>query len=110
MVPTRQELQILRILWKRRQSTVRGVYEEMRRTRRLAYTTVVTHMNLLERKGRLTKRQAGRAFIYTPVHSREQVLQEMVEEFVDRVFEGSVPKLLRAARCIPSTSRPAKSV
>jgi BlaI family penicillinase repressor len=93
---TNQELQIMRIVWQRGDTTVRDVYEEMRKRRRIAYTTVMTMMNVLERKGRLMKRKSGRAFCYAPVSSRDQVLQEMLIEFVDRVFEGSVPALRRA--------------
>ena len=112
MVPTRQELQIMRIIWERGELSVRGVYEEMRKHRRIAYTTVMTHMNLLVRKRRLTKRQSGRTFIYAAVDSREQVLQEMLQEFVDRVFQRSVRKLVRTARAIsrPSSGRPALPV
>ncbi len=103
MVPTRKELHIMRIIWKRGESSVRDVYEEMRKDRRIAYTTVMTQMNLLVRKRRLTKRQSGRAFVYIAVGSKEQVLQEIVEEFVEQVFQGSVRNLVRTARSI---SRP----
>ena len=109
-VPTRQELQILRIIWKRGESSVRDVYEQMRTNRSIAYTTVMTYMNLLERKGLLRKHQVGRAFLYNPLHSIEEILGEMLEEFVDRVFEGSVPDLLRTVRSIPRPPRNAKSI
>jgi BlaI family penicillinase repressor len=93
---TNQELQIMRVVWQRGDTTVRDVYEEMRKRRRIAYTTVMTMMNILERKGRLMKRKSGRAFNYAPVGSKDQVLQEMLIEFIDRVFEGSVPAFRRA--------------
>lgn len=86
----------MRVVWQQGDTTVRDVYEEMRKRRRIAYTTVMTMMNVLERKGRLKKRKASRAFNYAPVGSRDQVLQEMLIEFIDRVFEGSVPALRRA--------------
>ena len=86
MVLTDQEFQIMRVVWRRRKATVREVYEEMRTRRQIAYTTVMTMMNILERKRHLRKRQVGRAFIYTPVHSEDEAVNEMLREFVDRVF------------------------
>jgi predicted transcriptional regulator len=94
MALTRQELQIMRIVWQRGEVTVRAVYEEIRTTRHVAYTTIMTTMNILEREGRLTKRLSGRAFMYTSVDSRDQAVEEILREFVDRVFDGSVSSLL----------------
>lgn len=94
MTLTTQELQIMRIVWRRGEATVRTVYEEVRQTRRIAYTTVMTTMSILERKKRLTKRLAGRAFIYASIGSQDQTIEELLREFVDRVFEGSIDPLL----------------
>jgi BlaI family penicillinase repressor len=99
---TDQEFQIMTIVWKCREATVRDVYEEMRTRRRVAYTTVMTMMNILKRKDRLRRRRNGRAFVYTPVHSKEQVVIEMLQEFVDRIFDGSVSSLLEVVKTMPS--------
>ena len=84
----------MKVVWIRKSATVRDVYEEMRRRRRVAYTTVMTMMNVLERKGHLKKRPEGRSFLYQPTRPKRQVVGAMVREFLDRVFGGSAEPLL----------------
>jgi predicted transcriptional regulator len=91
---TPQELEIMKVVWTKKSATVRDVYEEMRRRRRVAYTTVMTMMNVLERKGHLKKRPEGRSFLYQPTRPKRQVVGAMVREFLDRVFGGSAEPLL----------------
>ncbi len=66
----------------------------MRTKRRIAYTTVMTMMNILEQKGYLRKEIGEKAFVYTPSQPQGQVLRGMVREFVDRVFNGAAEPLL----------------
>jgi BlaI family penicillinase repressor len=91
---TPQELEIMKVVWQRGTATVRDVYETLRAHRRIAYTTVMTMMNVLERKGHLRKRAEGRSFLYQPARPRGQVVKAMVREFLDRVFGGSAAPLL----------------
>lgn len=91
---TPQELEIMKAVWQRGEATVRDVYEALRARRRIAYTTVLTMMNVLERKGHLKKRARGRSFLYQPTRPRARVLRGMVTDFVDRVFGGSAEPLL----------------
>ena len=93
-VLTNQELEIMKVVWKRGSSTVREVYEELLKRRRIAYTTVMTMMGTLEQKGRLRKSEQGRAYVYMPVESQTKVVGSMVQEFVKRVFNGSATPLL----------------
>ena len=93
-VLTNQELEIMKIVWKRGSSTVRGVYEELLKRRKIAYTTVMTMMGTLEQKGRLRKSEQGRAYVYMPVEPQTKVVGSMVQEFVKRVFNGSAGPLL----------------
>ena len=93
-VLTDQELEIMKIVWQRGSATVREVYEEMLRRRKIAYTTVMTMMGILEQKGRLKKAEDGRAFVYTPTEPQTKVVGSMVQEFVRRVFNGSAQPLL----------------
>ena len=90
-----QELQIMKVVWDRGKVTVRDVYQALLERRQVAYTTVMTMMNILEQKGFL-KKAAGedRAFVYQPARSRQSVMREMVNEFVDRVFGGSANPLM----------------
>jgi predicted transcriptional regulator len=93
-VLTAQELEIMKVLWRSGASTVRGVYEDLLERRKIAYTTVMTMMNILEQKGYLKKTQKDRAFVYQATRPQKQVIRGMVREFVDRVFNGSAEPLL----------------
>ncbi|HEX4565584.1 MAG TPA: BlaI/MecI/CopY family transcriptional regulator [Vicinamibacterales bacterium] len=96
---TPQELAIMKVVWKLESATVRDVYEHLRKTRDLAYTTVLTMMKILEQKGYVKKTRAEKAFVYRPAQPRAQVIGGMVREFVDRVFDGaSRPMLLHLVK------------
>lgn len=89
-----QELEIMKVVWRLESATVRQVYEALLERRHIAYTTVMTTMNILEQKGFLTKQQENRAYIYRSTAPQKQVVRSMVREFVDRVFNGSAEPLL----------------
>jgi predicted transcriptional regulator len=91
---TPQELEIMKLVWQRGAATVRDVYEVLLERRKIAYTTVMTMMKILEKKGYLKKRRQDRAFIYRPAHPKNQVIGGMIREFIDRVFNGSAEPLL----------------
>ena len=91
---TAQELEIMKIIWPLERATVRDVYEELRRQRTIAYTTVQTMMNILEEKGHLKKEAGEKAQFYVPVRPKKAVVSSLVREFVDRVFDGSARPLL----------------
>ena len=84
----------MKIVWSRKTATVRDVYEALREHRKIAYTTVMTIMNILEQKGYLKKTQQDRAYLYRPARPQKQVIRSMVREFVDRVFNGAAEPLL----------------
>jgi len=91
---TGQELEIMKVVWRLETATVRQVYEELLKQRRIAYTSVMTIMNILEKKGHLTRRQEDRAYVYVPAKPQKQVIGSMVREFIQRVFNGSAEPLL----------------
>jgi predicted transcriptional regulator len=91
---TPQELAIMKVVWQLGEATVRAVYEAMRETRQIAYTTVMTMMKVLEDKGFLKKTLVDRAHVYRPAQPRQQVMGAMVRDFVDRVFDGASDSLL----------------
>ncbi len=93
-VLTSQELQIMKVVWDKGTATVRDVYEELLKHRKIAYTTVMTMMGVLEQKGRLTKTASDRAYVYRPAQPRGEVVANMVQDFVKRVFDGSAKPLL----------------
>jgi predicted transcriptional regulator len=91
---TPQELAIMKVVWRMEKATVRDVYETLRQTRHIAYTTVMTMMKILEEKGYLKKKAADRAHVYRPAKPRQQVVGAMVRDFLDRVFDGASDGLL----------------
>jgi BlaI family transcriptional regulator, penicillinase repressor len=91
---TEQELEIMKIVWGREVATVRDVYEALLARRKIAYTTVMTMMKILEQKKYLRKTQEDRAYVYRPAKPKNQVIKSMVQEFVNRVFNGSAEPLL----------------
>src|ERR1022692_3392964 len=93
-VPTNQELEILKVVWQRGPSTVREVFNDLLKHRKIAYTTVLTMMGILEQKGHLKKNAKDRAYIYSPAEPQGEIVGNMVHDFVKRVFGGSAKPLL----------------
>jgi predicted transcriptional regulator len=91
---TDQELEIMKIVWALGEATVRDVYEKLLEQRKIAYTTVMTLMKILDTKGHLKKSSLDRAYVYRPAKPKQQVIGGMVREFVNRVFNGSAEPLL----------------
>jgi BlaI family transcriptional regulator, penicillinase repressor len=91
---TEQELEIMKIVWERESTTVRDVYETLLERRKVAYTTVMTMMKILEQKKYLKKTVTDRAYVYRPAQPKGQVIGDMVRDFINRVFNGSPEPLL----------------
>lgn len=91
---TAQELELMKIIWQRQPVTVRDVYEVLRQTRKPAYTTVMTMMGILEKKGHLERSKEGRAYVYRSTRPRHQTVAGLVRDFVDKVFDGSAKPLV----------------
>ena len=90
---TRLELQIMQVLWNNGPSTVQAVQQSLTGDP-LAYTTVQTMLNILQRKGKVKRKLLGKAYEYRPVLSREKALREAASDMLDRMFGGSVEALL----------------
>ena len=84
----------MKIVWDCERATVRDVYETLLERRKLAYTTVMTMMKILEQKGYLKKSQEERAYVYRAAQPKRQVIGAMVGDFINRVFNGSAEPLL----------------
>ena len=84
----------MKVVWRHQRATVRDVYETIRKTRSIAYTTIMTMMRILEEKGHLKKSLVDRAHVYTSSAPRQQAVTALVREFLDRVFDGTPDALL----------------
>lgn len=85
----------MKIVWERGEATVRDVYEMLRSRRPIAYTTVLTMMKVLDRKGFLQTDRGERAHVYRPERPQHRVVGDMLRDFVDRVFNGSAEPVVQ---------------
>jgi predicted transcriptional regulator len=109
-VPPPLELACLKALWSLEEGNVRAVQQVVALSRPLAYTTIMTVLDRLVRKGKLTRRKVGRAFVYSPNASRDSMRRAAVRELVDGYFDGSEAELVEflrpAAVPVPPTPPP----
>lgn len=96
-MPTRQltrcELEVMEIIWRRGRSTVQEVADELERP--LAYTTVMSTINTLDKKGSIRRcGKTGRAIIYEAVVSRDEVEQAMVADLAGALYGGSAKAMV----------------
>lgn len=89
---TKLELKIMQVIWKRGASTVSEVQAELEPA--LAYTTVQTMLNILERKGKLQRELEGRAYVYAAKVSEEKAVGQSLRDMIDRMFGGSSEELV----------------
>ena len=87
--PSDLELQALGVLWQRGPSTVREVLEAMPDRKKRAYTTILSVMQVMERKGLVAHASRGRTHVYKAKVTKRQVLPPMLKSFVANVFGGS---------------------
>jgi len=91
---TKEELRIMKIIWKRGSATVREVFEAVSQNKPTAYTTILTMIQILQNKGALARKKAGRAYQYTPILSRRQATRNQINDLLLRFFEGNPNKLV----------------
>jgi predicted transcriptional regulator len=81
-------------VWQLGQATVADVHERLGKRRTIAYTTVLTTMRNLEKRGMLSHTQRGKAYVYRPTMKRAEYAAGTVKDFVARVFGGQPEKLM----------------
>lgn len=89
---TKLELKIMQVIWRCGSSTVSAVQAEMEPA--LAYTTVQTMLNILERKGKLKRELQGRAYVYSARVTEDKALRQGLRDLIDRMFGGSSEDLV----------------
>ncbi len=93
-IPPPLELECLRALWALGEGNVRQVREALLPSRELAYTTVMTVLERLVRKGAAARQKSGRSFRYVALLSRDVLRRAAVKDLVDTLFDGSEPALI----------------
>jgi BlaI family transcriptional regulator, penicillinase repressor len=93
--PTERELQALKILWRRREATVREICDDLQQAgQQLAYTTVLSLMQVMEQKGLVGHTTVGKVYSYFALAEEQPTLGSMARTFLDNVFDGAVDQYL----------------
>jgi BlaI family transcriptional regulator, penicillinase repressor len=93
--PTDRELEALKVLWERKEASVRDVWNALSASdRSLAYTTVLSLMQVMEQKGLVEHRAEGKTYIYFARVERKNVLGSLASGFLEKVFDGAVDEYL----------------
>ncbi|HVU89399.1 MAG TPA: BlaI/MecI/CopY family transcriptional regulator [Pirellulales bacterium] len=100
--PSDVELQVLAVLWERGPSSVHDVRAAMPDGKDRAYTTVLTLLQNLEKKGLATHKQQGLANVYRAAVKRQQVLRPLMKDMLANVFGGSPAQVLQ---CLLESTR-----
>ncbi|MBU6469722.1 MAG: BlaI/MecI/CopY family transcriptional regulator [Gammaproteobacteria bacterium] len=95
--PTQSELDILNVLWQLGPSTVRHVHAALLEHDELAYTTVLSMLQIMYQKGLVMRDDSERAHVYKPALSRNQTQRQILTKLLHRVFGGSTTELVMQA-------------
>lgn len=98
--PSDRELEALKVLWDRGEITVRDLADAMNENAasqgddRLAYTTVLSLLQVMEQKGFVDHRREGKAYVYFPKIPRQSTVRRLASTFLEKVFDGAVDEYL----------------
>jgi BlaI family penicillinase repressor len=94
--PTDRELEALKVLWGRSEATVREIADAMNSAGDdpLAYTTVLSLLQVMEQKGLVNHRRSGKAYVYVPRVERQSTFRRLAGSFLEKVFDGAVDEYL----------------
>ena len=92
--PTEGELEILQVIWKNGQCTVRDVHEELAKNKDAGYTTTLKLMQIMNDKGMLVRDTTAKTHLYKALITREQAQNTALDKILDTVFKGSTADLV----------------
>jgi predicted transcriptional regulator len=91
---TQAELRLMKVLWRRGESSVADMVTATSAETELAYTSVLTTIRILETKGYVSHRQEGRAFLYSSSIGEAEASRSEVRQVLQRFFGNSRERLL----------------
>lgn len=91
---TEAELRLMKILWRRGESSVNDLLAALPQGEALAYNSILTTIRILEQKGYVEHRQDGRAFVYRPCVAEQEASQSEIRHVLSRFFGNSRERLL----------------
>ncbi len=104
--PTKTELNILRILWRNGDSTVREVHEALNEEESSGYTTALKMLQVMHQKGLVRRDDSQRAHVYNAAVSKLETQSNFLSDLVVRLFDGSTSQLvLQALGNSPKTDK-----
>jgi predicted transcriptional regulator len=98
--PTARELEALKVLWERGEATIREIADAMNAAAKdsgeaeIAYTTVLSLLQVMEQKGLVDHRRDGKAYIYVPRVEQKSTFRQLAGGFLEKVFDGAVVEYL----------------
>ena len=87
------EIEAMKSLWVLKEGTVAQVQQQMRPTRPLAYTTVMTLLDRLAKKGAVSRRKQSRSYVYKPILERQDAIELALDRLVHDFFDDSRQEL-----------------
>lgn len=97
VVPTKAELEALKILWKHGPSTVRFVHDILiKEIKNVGYTSTLKMMQVMTEKGMVKRDETNMTHVYHPLLQEQQTMGLMAERFVQNMYNGSISNLLVA--------------
>ena len=95
--PTESELEILQILWKKGNASVREVHEELLQTKEAGYTTTLKLMQIMHEKGLVKRDDSIKTHIYQAAVSKERTQKHLLGKMINSLFGGSPTELVLQA-------------
>ena len=92
--PTESELEILQILWKMGQATVREVHDELAKNKAAGYTTTLKLMQIMDEKGLVERDTNAKSHVYKARYSQQKAQTSALDKILNTVFEGSTSGLV----------------
>jgi predicted transcriptional regulator len=98
--PTDRELEALKVLWEGGEATVREIADAMNAQAKnvgepeIAYTTVLSLLQVMEQKGLVDHRRDGKSYIYVPLVEQKSTFRRLAGSFLEKVFDGAVAEYL----------------
>lgn len=91
---TENELEVMKILWTQSPLKISDILDFLKRTPKPAYTSLLTLVQAMEKKGYIRHQKEGKAFVYLPVLQQEKFLMSEVKRIAKRLLGGSPGKLV----------------
>lgn len=92
--PTESELEILQVIWKKGQCSVRDVHEELAKNKDAGYTTTLKLMQIMYEKGLVERDTTSKTHLYKALITREKAQNTALDKIIDTVFKGSTADLV----------------